>query len=370
MATLSRPQCGVVYTQDALRECSMDDVNTFAKLSVFLDQNPGNIDRIYTDVVFLGDNRSLSSCKMTKGPLWMAQTANRSMRLLVDAQYVNAPRCCNDQELTGLFTDQGKVGPWTHAAAESLRRGKSEKGLDYVQLWPHYGVCTFESPCPFLVHMAGDGDVVPGIGDPWLLIQGFCDKCREELSAVMIAPAIPMDLVNSQGVSEGASDPIVEEKLIPLVEEMLHRHEELDKARVYVIAMSKGVDTALRCVLRAPHIFSMAIFSGLFVISEPTKQALSDPQVKEALGRGRLKRIQFHIGDLDRCFSSEEFFTTFSDAFTEAMPADINVDLRIYPESKHNVWYAAWNALHEVIWLSIRSVWEADIPLSCHGIRK
>lgn len=362
--------CGDVVDQDDLRVCDPEDIEYFSRLSRLVRLNPGSADRLYKDVVFLGNGGELrlSSCRMGKGPFWTA--TKRAMRLIVDAQYVNTPRCCSAMELEGLATDHGVLRSWTAEAVTGLQLQTSAQGLPFVEVWPGPGICSEQFPCPLILQLAGDGVVVPGVGDPWLLVQAACDQCGPSLRAVLIAPGVPQDLVSPEGVTEGASDETVAGMIIPLVEDHLKMHPDLDPNRIYIAAQSKGVDTGIRAALRAPHLFTMAIFAGLFLITDATKKALMDPEVMQGLENGRLHRIQFHIGDMDRCFSFDEFFSSFAETFSKAMPDRIKVDLRVYTESKHSIWYAAWNTLHEVIWTGMRNFWDADIPLSCHGIRE
>lgn len=343
--------------------------------------DPYNITRQFTEGIFLGTGgpHALAQCRVLKQKAHLQQLMrgvpsspgevmpNRRARLILDTQYVNMPRCCFGAELSGLFLNQGNVDPWTDRAVQTLGLQHAQCGVRYVRAWPKEGTCTRKHKCPLVVQIAGTGNLVEMIGDPWLLVQSRCSACMDELKAVLVSPQMPQDVVGPDGTTMGTSNAKMRKTLIPFVEEMLHRHTELDRKRVYLTAQSRGVDTGIRAVLNSPEIFRLAIFSGMFMITNETEAMLSDDVVRRNVARAKLKEVQFHLGDLDRCFARDTFFSQFPHTLAQLGLTDkLQVTLRVYTESKHSVWYAAWNSMHDVIWTGQRPN-TGGVPLTCAG---
>lgn len=363
--------CGTTIHEDELPPCSQEVLHQYVSLSSVLASNPGNVTSLAAKIVLLGKGgpQGLSRCIQRHA---QAMSAERPFRLIIDAQYENFPRCCPLEVMDGLMTKGGQKAVWATQAAGTFEH-RSANGVHYVQVSPEPGVCSQQSPCPLVVQIAGGGELVGAIGDPWLLVQSACPACRHSLRALLVAPELPQDMMGEEGFSIGTSNKALERTLFPLVKSILENDRSVDPDKVFLLAQSRGVDTALRSVLIRPDIFSMAVLSGMFLVTRETTAMLmratgEGVHADLRANRAKLTSVQFHLGDLDHCFPVSDFFANFTMTISRlvSIPGVPFMDLRLYPDSAHSVWYTAWNALHEVVWTTSKPLHDpSTVPLSC-----
>lgn len=364
--------CGATVSEAELEECTEEDLKKYASISQVIRTNPGGITGLVARSVLLGSGgpRGLLRCVSGKPH---PRDDSHPLRLILDAQYENFPRCCPLEVIDGMMVNQGVFTSWAKDAAQKLSQ-RTFREMHYVQVSPSQAACNNASKCPMVVQIAGGGDLVETIGDPWLLMQSACPACHESLRATLIAPEMPQDIVGEDNVTMGTRSETIRHTLLPLVEDIIHTNPQVDAEKVYILAQSRGVDTALRAALQHPHVFSLAVLSGMFLVTPETlhliqSNFLSTPGSQDT--PRRLANIQFHLGDVDHCFPVKDFYEQFTSTLS-ALSKHSNVpkiDLRVYPDSAHSVWYAAWNSLHEVIWTNTRGVPRdsSTVPLSCVG---
>lgn len=298
-----------------------------------------------------------------------AQTAARggsegfARRLVVDAQYANEPRCCDASEVPLLTARNTSI--LQSSGLATIMEHRFTHGVEYVRISPPLGVCSAESPCPLVIQLPErtDMEIIANIGNPWILMQGHCRGCHDELRAVLVAPSIPYTLLSAVGHKMGADSKIVRTKLVPLVEALLRDNVQLDANRVYLVAQGPHINTAIRAAVERPDLFAAGFFSGMFHWSYELLDSLnrtasvqaSDMNTSQGLANpSKMKVMTFHMGDLDKSIVKDDFFASLK-RFTKSVGSVVPfVDIRVYPKLGHAVWYATWNSLHEVIWTAQR----------------
>jgi len=406
--------CGEWLATAALENCTADSMSKYKGLSKWLQKNPGALTSVAPRAVLVGDGgpKELTNCATDTNSLVNAPDSNDGtnaallrqqharqapepvqppfdrFRLIVDAQYNNIPRCCSALETPGLHTVDGGYLPWTEKALESLdwhharildatidqvsllSADEAEANLDdesvfrYVRVWPKAGVCTRTKPCPLLMQIPGEGDMIPGVGDPWMLVQASCANCYSELKAVIVSLEMPIDLF----CPNRSSNEVILSRLGPLTRALLAEHTSLDRERVYLIAQSRGCDTAFRAGLMFPDLYSFTLMSGLWNVSQESRDLVAKKGGPDGTSfRTSIKAMQFHLGDQDTSFQASDFYNSLTEIL--GIFHHTQIDFRIYPESKHSVWFAAWNSLHEVIWTGETKLISSDkivnVPYTC-----
>lgn len=355
-------QCGDLISVGGLQPCSNRDLGKYKPLSTILAQGLPSFQQEYKEVVLLGQagSHGLDSCiavapgdtllalnSTLARPKWAVTRTrvDKPLRLVLDAQYSNYPRCCDavDRHQGLDTTGRGEMKPWTNQALHKLDSGKFA-GMPYYTMAPKPGTCTMKRRCPFVVEVSG------AAGTPWLLIQAHCHKCFEELGAYLLA------VTNVSSVDKS----FVNRRFVPLVKDFLRRKSYLDIKRTYLVSASRGNEIALYAALAHPHLFSLVAMSGVFKINDDIKELMARPATMGNVRRTRLSSIQFHLGDKDMNHADENFFSSVQAGFSKYPINGPQVEVRVYPESEHPTWYATWNALHEVIWSGTRKLAELD----------
>lgn len=344
---------GTMVDPSKLQRCTHEEETTYKDLSDIYSTFPPSISDVCTEVVLLGKGpNGLESCQPHTSE-WPSR-----MRMTVDAQYANYPRCCPSERLSDLTLDsQGNLDPWATRALHSSKLGRYQN-TSYFELWPEVK-CSKSNLCPLVVVLPGHGGV------PWLMIQAQCGLCRSTLASVLLAFADVEDTTAS----------FVKLQFETLVVWYMEvNSQKIDDQQVFLVSSSKGNEIAIQAALAYPHIFRMVAMAGMFRTSGDLQVAIGREadQVAGAPGR-KLKSLQFHIGDEDHILDRNQFFSGLSKV-ARAWPHDIDsvVDIRVYPSSEHAVWYATWNALHEVIWTGRQTVHDIvrEVPTTCgYGIR-
>lgn len=255
-----------------------------------------------------------------------------ALRTMLDAQFANWPRCCGTDELPGLVTVDGGMGA-SAIAAEELFSLVEAGSVSYKRMDPVKRTCSSARPCPLVV-------VLPGAaGNPWFLYQAACPRCKESLASVLISPYRTWNITGIMGCVDHAL-----------------QGSEIDKDRVYMVSTSRGNEFALRAALFHSDVFTMVALAGQF----SWKRAISDYSLDQELvrrmltsPRRRLKSLQFHVGDHD-VNQGSAWWTELAELqrlFPPMLDHNLLVDLRIYLQAEHPAWFAAWNSLHDVLWL-------------------
>lgn len=358
-------ECGQQLSEVPLNVCDDDTVATFQEYAHMLADNYG-MSQVAGSVVLMAKNasRGLHTCLQTTAAFRESDpSVHNPLRVIVDAQYVNRPRCCYGSEVDGLvLNDDGENFPWTNDALAELEN-ITEAGMTFFRAMPKVYTCTEEEPCPLVVQIAG------AAGNPWFLVQNHCSACQKELGVVAIAPVLEKDMFLDDGECAGSSNDVLTGSLIPFLETYIATHPEINAGRVYVVAQSQGDDTALRLGLLRPDLISMVSLAGKNAISNTTIAMLHSPDVIVKVQSSRLEYIQWNVGDEDTAFEDEEYFPALAKQLRMFSPGFPRLDLRIYPQSFHSVWWATWNSLHEVIWTGQRSPAEAmsGLTTTCRG---
>lgn len=417
--------CGEMLAAESLEQCSGESMSKYKELSKWISRNPGAMASVARQAILVGDGgpKNLTNCVVDTESLVNAEssadtggsseetstalarkphhrlshgaghgvddaTAFNKFRLIVDSQYNNIPRCCSPMETPGLHTVDGGFLPWTeqvlaalpwhHARILDLTAGKisllsaddGEAAADddntfrYTMIWPTDGTCTRRSPCPLLMQIPGEGDMVPGVGDPWMLVQASCEQCRTELKSAIVSLEMPIDLF----FPNRSSNEVILSRLGPLTRALLAEYPVLDQDRVYLIAQSRGCDSAFRAMMMFPDLYKFTVLSGLWNVSQESRDLVAQKGGADGTKfNTATKAIQFHLGDQDTSFSAGDFYDSLSEVL--GIFRTTQIDFRIYPESKHSVWFAAWNSLHEVIWTGNQGLNTQDdithIPYTC-----
>lgn len=359
-------ECGYMMIDPDMPMCSDDTIAAVRGFTNVLDTNPGNISQIANRVFVLGEDTEtgISTCINSNSAFLGAEASIHSpVRVIIDTQYINRPQCCHGEEINALvLNDEGYNYPWTDEAYDDFEN-VTEFGLSFLRAAPEGTPCTAEEPCPLVIQIAG------AAGNPWFLIQFHCSSCKKVLGAVIISPFLEKDMLTPDGAPAGTSNQILRSTVSPFLEGYIPAHPEINRERVYVLAQSQGDDTALRLALMHPDIISMVSLAGKNFISEETMDMLRDPLTMRHVHTKRLSLISWHIGDLDTAFSDEEYFPALRQQLKLFSPGYPRLDLRIYPQSFHSVWWAAWNSLHEVVWTGQRTPRQAAVGLTttCQG---
>lgn len=362
-------ECGTILDEQRLPACSTAAIETFRNFSYVMTEDPQGIFSLADSFLFLGNNHTLDlkSCIATREAYGhdVVGIDSYPLRVVLDSEYVNRPRCCHGGEISGLvLNDTGGNSPWTMEALRAIdNMSASEYEVMYLRVQPKQDMCNDQIPCPLSIQVAG------AAGNPWFLVQAHCEACSIELGAVLIAPILAKDLFGPQGEPAGTSSGVLSSTFLPFVQEYIATHREIDPERVYLVAQSQGDDTALRAAMLRPDLFSMVSLSGKLLLTNDTFVLLEDGSVVRKVEAGRLRLIQFNVGDRDEVFDNGSFFESLRAFLAVFRPGYPHIDMRIFPESYHGVWWAAWNSLHDVIWTGRRSVADvaAGIPLTCAG---
>jgi len=281
--------------------------------------------------VFIGaPNSPQASCKFGGGMLKKPAV----LRTTVDSRYTNIPRCCtSDQDRRGLIGLDTGVGPKAAAISKSWPRVLAGS-IPYYRVNPFNRKCSSMNRCGLVMSLPGIG------GETWLFNQLACPKCKQSLATVLLAPA---------------SDPLqLTGKMVMGAVNHALRDGAIDKNKVYLVSISFGNDLGLKIALDNPHVFAMATFAGQFNVSRSHGLGVNKELIKKTIStpNRRLKSLQFHIGDQDRGWPL--FWHQFGELmkqFPDGFKHDPMVDLHLYLEAEHAVWLAAWNTLHDVLWL-------------------
>lgn len=349
----SKWECGQMLFPPHLDSCDKNKVETFRGYTHILNDNVGSLSRVTGNVFLLANNASRDLQPCIVGPHAFREatwSVHNPLRVVVDAQYINRPRCCHGSEVDGLvLNDAGEYKQWTLGAIAHLEN-ITAFGMSFYRRKPTVNPCTEEEPCPLVIQIPGAG------GNPWFLIQSNCTACQKELGAVIISPFLERDMHLPTGDEVGTSNLVLKASLIPFLDAYIPAHPDIDPQRVYVVAQSQGDDTALRLALLRPDLISLVSLSGKNAISNETMEMLQWPGlVLRVQSSPRLKYIQWNIGDLDTVFEDADYYWAFAKQIRTFTPGALpTLDLRIYPQSFHSVWWAAWNALHEIIWTGQR----------------
>lgn len=344
----AKTHCGARMSFQQLPTCELSDLVKYSNLSSILQDDPGDLSSIVDKAYLLGEGgpSALTSCRAPRGAM-----DARSVRLLVDSQFFNAPRCCKAYEVRQLAKDNSSL---VQMFMESFA-SRQEHNLKYWLVGSGQASCSEHSRCPLVVQIPGAGNLlVDNLGDPWLALQAGCKQCASELAAVLVVPRMELDLQEASGRPSGSSNRVLETVLEPLVSGLLKTRGDLDPERVYLVAQSRGCDTALRAGLLFPQIFKSVILSSYFYFNDITKKMVRNATLVKNSGQGKLKSIQFHVGDMDAVFKANNFFKDMKDVITPFKLGKLDIEMRIYPTGGHNIWFATWNALHEFIWTGTR----------------
>jgi len=366
IAGFARWECGHILNDVPLHGCDNDAVAAFRQYTHVLNENVGNLSQVANSVFLMAENTSTGMTTCIKNSFAFGEASasvHNPLRVIIDAQYINRPRCCHGVEVEGLvLNDEGENYPWTNDALQALEN-VTEAGLSFYRAVPTQYPCTKDDPCPLVIQIAG------AAGNPWFLIQNHCSTCQKELGAVIIAPFLEKDIFLDDGAVAGSSNEVLETTLVPFIETYLESSPEIDARKVYVVAQSQGDDTALRLALLRPDLIAMVSLAGKNAINKETMAILQSPEQILRIQSSRLAYIQWNVGDEDTAFEDSEYFRAFVKQIRTFTPGLPRLDLRIYPQSFHSVWWAAWNSLHEVIWTGQRSAAEAaaGIVTTCRG---
>lgn len=313
---------------------------------------------------------------LAEGTANAAGTGGVRKRLILDSRGDDRrfSSCCSVLESRGMARGTGSTWlqqaiealPWRTSLVCEANDGSSpcSKSVQYLAAFPKDGTCSASSKCPLVVQLPGDGELVPGLGDPWLLVQAHCKACYEELRAVLISPQLFMD-----GTHRTDSD-VIEAALVPLVRSVLRQHAELDESRVYLVGQGRGAAIALHTAALHPHIFLAAVLSGTFNTSA-VKHSLAVDRTSLDAASGidgpRLESLQFHVGESD---ADMERFVAQAQDVLKPVHSLLSVDVRVYAGSSTAAWQGAFAATHDVIWTGQRTFPKTEtqgIPMSCGG---
>jgi len=344
------------------RTCAPGDADRFAKACHTLDwtSNPMVVAHV-KEAYFLGHNASsqLHTCRFApKGT-----SSKHRVRVIVDAQYVNEPRCSSEHQSANQIDESspfkavekksqartagGKVHTGSQHGAEIQFQSFGDIVYSYVE--PEPKKCSAFEPCPLVVEVPGAANV------PWLLLQTVYTKCSAELGVYMA----------SVDASEDSSQKFISSVFVPLVKDFMRARADVDPARVYLVGTSRGCEIALLAAISHPGVFSFAHLSGKFLITDDIKAA-ADRYSKQ---HSQLVSIEIHVGTMDTVQDDVQSFYHTLWNLTDALGPDLSYTLRLYPGSWHAVWYAAWNAFHPVLWTGTRRPAEFlnEVPTTCRS---
>merc|ERR1719265_1485446 len=183
---------------------------------------------------------------------------------------------------------------------------------------------------------------LPGaMGNAWLLMQTECRRCRRSLATVLITPVASPDDVHADAVLGAVHHAV--------------RQGGIDRSRIYLTSTSKGNEIALGLAATHSNVFAMAVLAGQvdltsYKVTVALRKAPLD-KLADVPGR-RLTSLQFHIGDADAGWPGFwQEFPKLAQQFPKTGAHNPMIDVRLYLDAEHPVWFAAWNSLHDVLWL-------------------
>lgn len=259
--------------------------------------------------------------------------------VVFDAQYSNEPNCCQLRDVPDGHAarivkdveDQDSSGNHITKMTTDGIRVSSYSGLIYNVLEPTSVTCSEDRPCPVVVEVPGASTV------PWLILQAWCTGCMEDLGSIIF----------SVGAMEGPSLDFIENLFIPAVKAFLNSRNDADGNRVYLVSTSTGNEIAFVAALRHPSLFSFALLAGKFMIGKDIENAAAMAQPVQG---NKLRKISFHVGSADSAHDEEQNFWSRLQEVVTAVTLPVELEMRYYPGGSHAMWYAGWNAYHQMLW--------------------
>lgn len=223
-------------------------------------------------------------------------------------------------------------------------------GLKYWRVDPTAATCS-DVPCPLLV-------VLPGAaGHPWLLFQDGCMDCHQVRRTVLMSP-----------LYDTKQEHVLEDVIMPSVSHAIKGFSGVDVDRVYLITTSRSNELGFRAALHFPNVFAMVHTSGQFSWDRATEGLELDKFQEVFSTPQRLRSLQFHVGAKDDNQGASWWtrLATLSSYFPSRSDSHVAVDVRIYLEAEHAVWFAAWNSLHDTLWQG-RDLDTSVVRATCSG---
>lgn len=324
--------CSKSVAHKDFAKCPNATVDSYRQLSHILrhDESLQGL----TDSLFLvaeSNKKSLSPCRVDMSPDPVAALFEVS----VDLQYSNSPRCCVPHEISTEKLEDSELasqGQW--------------QGVNYTLLSPKPSKCTWRLKCPLVVEVPG------AAGIPWLIHQQSCNLCARTLGAFLM-------YLDDHAVSSH----YVTEIFIPAVED-IRRNQLIDRSRIYLVSASRGNEVALNAAFARPDLFSFVLMAGKFAFNADLKSIIHSAG---APSNARLKSVVLFVGESDGVHDENAKFFSRLQEYVGSSKLNPKVKLRIMPGSQHAVWYAAWNAFHDLIWKGLGKPTEYNglVPLTC-----
>lgn len=351
--------------EDAIRDknypdCARNVTATFAEAMDVPDLATDQDFSAYVKTGILVDQRSVKhavACRYV--PNDVGDTSR--YRVIINANYANQPRCCTAKRVeegsdaAPFKADEKEALDAGIAINQVIERGvtfDSFLGIVFSKIQPEEGRCSHASPCPLVVEVPGAANV------PWLLLQRWCSQCGEQLGVFLI----------SVDATEDTSAAFATNVFVPLVVDFIDKNP-VDKSKVYLVAASRGCEIAMLAALTYPTIFTYAIMAGKFLFTYDLHEAMANAK-SVSLQAGddvRLTAIELHVGWKDKVHSQDQDFFPTLLADSDLFPESTQLTIRLYAGAEHQVWYAAWNAFHDVLWTGIHNAKDFThaVPLTC-----
>jgi len=309
--------------------CSVVEKQRLHNSSTVLRANPAGVRSYVRETVLRNDLGAQCLYSKTK--------KRNFVHLVIDEDAVPYAFCCNSTERHGMGTDaDGNLLPFAEEAFANMEVDEVF-GVTYAQIAPD--ACPAPG-CPLVVEISGNA------GRAWLMVRDSCEKCHERLGVVMISPL--------SGPHENTSMEWVSEVFNPFIRAYVSKKSGfVDAHRVYMVTASRGNEIGLTSALMAPDLWSFVLMSGKFKFTPEMWSLLEGPDVFHKARKAGLRKLSFHIGDVDNIEPDDDFYANFTsmlDLISKSDKKATVTSIHVYPDRGHDVSPLAWNKLSPTIW--------------------